>query len=184
MRRQCALRRRRRSHATSFTRRGGKLLLYQGPGADSPIRVTATHRLTVTKYFVNTAAMPSKKVRPTRLELTILEVLWQAGPRSVREIMTILNTSRPTGYTTVLKMLQIMTEKGLVERDETVRPQIYRAKSSQEQTQRQMLSDLVQRVYGGSVKTLVMHALGTSKPSAKELRDIEALLDRVKGGER
>src|SRR6266567_8971352 len=102
-------------------------------------------------------------VRPTKLELTILKVLWEAGPRTVREIHKILDEAKPTGYTTVLKMLQIMTEKGLVERDESVRPQIYRARYSQQQTQRQLLRDLLQRAFGGSVRTLVLQALGTSK---------------------
>src|SRR5215831_1239538 len=99
----------------------------------------------MTKDFVNTLPMATKQIRPTKLELAILKVLWEAGPRSVREIQGILNESKPTGYTTVLKMLQIMTEKGLVDRDETVRPQIYRAKHSQEQTQRHLLTDLMQR---------------------------------------
>ena len=121
-------------------------------------------------------------VRPTKLELTILRVLWDQGPRSVRDILNILNESKPTGYTTVLKMLQIMTDKGLVERDETVRPQIYRAKRSQEHTQRQMLTDLVQRAYGGSVKSLVMHALATKKSSPQDLAAIEKLLDKVESG--
>src|SRR5258708_1292215 len=89
--------------------------------------------------------MATKQIRPTKLELAILKVLWQAGPRSVRDIQGILSESKPTGYTTVLKMLQIMTEKGLVERDETVRPQIYRTKYSQEQTQRHLLTDLLDR---------------------------------------
>ena len=126
--------------------------------------------------------MATKQIRPTKLELAILKVLWEAGPRSVREIQGILNESKPTGYTTVLKMLQIMTEKGLVERDETVRPQIYRAKYSQEQTQRHLVSDLLQRAFGGSVKALVMHALATKKSSAEELKAIEKLLDRFEGG--
>ena len=121
-------------------------------------------------------------IRPTKLELTILRVLWDQGPRSVRDILNILNESKPTGYTTVLKMLQIMTDKGLAERDETVRPQIYRARRSQEQTQRQLLSDLVQRAYGGSVKSLVMHALATKKSSPQDLAAIEKLLDRFEGG--
>src|SRR5215472_14198357 len=102
--------------------------------------------------------MATKSIRPTKLELSILKVLWEAGPRSVREIQGILNDSKPTGYTTVLKMLQIMTEKGLVERDETARPQIYRAKYSREQTQRHLMRDLVERAFGGSVKSLVMQA--------------------------
>jgi len=136
----------------------------------------------MTKYFVNTLRMPKKQVRPTQLELTILRVLWDKGPRSVRDIQNTLAESKPTGYTTVLKMLQIMTEKGLVDRDESVRPQIYRAKYSQEQTQRQLLTDLIQRAYGGSVKALVMHALATKKSSAEELKAIEKLLDRFEGG--
>src|SRR6266446_8449570 len=136
----------------------------------------------MTKTFVNTRCMAKKEVRPTRLELTILRVLWDAGPRSVRDIQEILNESRPTGYTTVLKMLQIMTEKGLVERDESVRPQIYRARYSQEQTQRHLVSDLLQRAFGGSVKALVMQALASKKSSPKDLDAIEKLLDRIEGG--
>jgi predicted transcriptional regulator len=126
--------------------------------------------------------MATNKIRPTKLELAILRVLWEAGPRSVRDIQGILNESKPTGYTTVLKMLQIMTEKGLVDRDETVRPQIYRAKYSQEHTQRHLVSDLMQRAFGGSVKALVMQALATKKSSAKDLDAIEKLLDRIEGG--
>jgi predicted transcriptional regulator len=121
-------------------------------------------------------------VRPTKLELSILKVLWEAGPRSVRDIQKILDESKPTGYTTVLKMLQIMTEKGLVERDESVRPQIYRTRYSEEQTQRHLLSDLLQRAFGGSVKALVMQALASKKSSAKDLDAIEKLLDRIEGG--
>jgi predicted transcriptional regulator len=109
-------------------------------------------------------------------------VLWEAGPQSVRAIHTVLNTSTPTGYTTVLKMLQIMTDKGLVERDEAVRPQIYRPRMTQEQTQRGLLRDLIQRAYGGSVRSLVLHALGTHKSTAKDLKAIEKLLDRFEGG--
>ena len=119
----------------------------------------------------------AKRAQPTKLELTILKALWDAGPSSVRDVQKILDASQPTGYTTVLKMLQIMTEKGLVERDERVRPQIYRATASQAQTQRQMLRDLIQRAYGGSVKALVMQALGTSKTSPETLQEIEKLLD-------
>jgi BlaI family transcriptional regulator, penicillinase repressor len=126
--------------------------------------------------------MVSKQIRPTKLELAILRVLWEVGPRSVRDIQGILNESKPTGYTTVLKMLQIMHDKGLVDRDESVRPQIYRAKYSQEQTQRHLVSDLLQRAFGGSVKALVMQALATKKSSAKDLEAIEKLLDRIEGG--
>jgi BlaI family transcriptional regulator, penicillinase repressor len=126
--------------------------------------------------------MASKQHRPTKLELTILRVLWEKGPGSVREIQARLSESRETGYTTALKMLQIMTEKGLVDRDETVRPQIYRSKFSQEKTQKQLLQDLIQRAFGGSVKALVMQAVSTKKSSPEDLEAIEKLLDRFEGG--
>ena len=125
--------------------------------------------------------MAIQQPRPTEGELTILRVLWDGGPRSVRDIQRILNERRPTGYTTVLKLLQIMTEKGLVDRDETCRPQIYRARNSQEKTQRQLLQDLLQRAFGGSVRTLVMQALSSRKSSAAELEELERLLDRFEG---
>ena len=126
--------------------------------------------------------MASKQHRPTKVELSILRVLWEKGPGTVREIQARLSVTRETGYTTALKMLQIMTEKGLVERDEAVRPQIYRAKFSQEKTQKQLLQDLVQRAFGGSVKALVMQAISTKRSSAEDLEAIEKLLDRFEGG--
>ncbi len=125
--------------------------------------------------------MAAKPPRPTEAELNILQVLWEGGPRSVRAIQHVLNEGKPTGYTTVLKMLQIMTEKGLVDRDENVRPQIYRARYSQENTQRRLLGDLVHRAFGGSVKALVLQALATKKSSPEELEAIEQLLDRMEG---
>jgi BlaI family transcriptional regulator, penicillinase repressor len=125
---------------------------------------------------------PKQVVRPTKLELSILKVLWESGPLSVREIQNILDARKPTGYTTVLKMLQIMTEKGMVDRDENVRPQIYRARHSQEQTQRHLVRDLMDRAFGGSVKALVMQALAGKKSSQKDLEEIEKLLDRMEGG--
>ena len=102
----------------------------------------------------------------------------------MREVQRALNESKPTGYTTALKLLQIMTEKGLVERDDTKRPQIYRARYSQQQTQRQLLGDLLQRAFGGSVKALVLQALSTKKSSPAELEAIEKLLDRLEGGKK
>jgi BlaI family penicillinase repressor len=126
--------------------------------------------------------MANKPVHPTKAELSILRVLWDQGPKSVRDIQNTLSESKPTGYTTVLKLIQIMTEKGLVDRDETVRPQIYRAKFSQEKTQRRLLTDLIQRAYGGSVKSLVMHALSTKRSSPEDLEAIEKLLDKFEGG--
>jgi BlaI family transcriptional regulator, penicillinase repressor len=121
-------------------------------------------------------------LHPTKAELAILRVLWTEGPLSVRDVQAILDRSKPTGYTTVLKIMQIMADKGLVDRDDTVRPQIYRARYSEDRTQKQLLADLIQRVYGGSVKALVLHAVGTQKPSEDELEQIKKLLDRFEGG--
>ncbi len=115
--------------------------------------------------------MESKRRRPTEAELAILRVLWEGKAQTVRAIQQVLNQARPTGYTTVLKLMQIMTEKGLVERDESCRPQIYRARYTQQQTQRQLLGDLMNRAFGGSVKALVLQALATKKSSPKELED-------------
>jgi BlaI family penicillinase repressor len=138
----------------------------------------------MTKLFVNNTPMASKQRRPTEGELAILQVLWEGGPRSVRDIQRVLNETRPTGYTTVLKLLQIMTDKGLVERDESQRPQIYRARYSQQQTQRQLLRDLLQRAFGGSVKALVLQAMASKRSSKEELEAIESLLDRFERGEK
>ena len=124
--------------------------------------------------------MGSKPPRPTDAELSILHVLWE-GPRSVRDVQHILNQVKPTGYTTVLKMLRIMTEKGLVDRDESVRPQIYRARHSRPQTQRRLLTDLLHRAFDGSVRELVLQALATKKSSPEELETIEKLLNRLEG---
>jgi len=137
----------------------------------------------LTKGFVNNERILSHQLssnpRPTEGELAILRVLWEQGPLSVRDVQRIMHAARPTGYTTVLKLLQIMTEKQLVERDETKRPQIYRPRYTQEKTQRQLLQDLVQRAFGGSMKALVMQALPQGKASPEELRDLEGLLDRL-----
>jgi BlaI family transcriptional regulator, penicillinase repressor len=130
------------------------------------------------QYFM---VMVKKVVHPTKAELAILRVLWTEGPLSVRDVQAILDRTKPTGYTTVLKMMQIMADKGLVDRDDTVRPQIYRARYSEDRTQKQLLTDLIQRVYGGSVKALVLHAIGTQKPSAEDLEKIRKLLDRFEG---
>jgi BlaI family penicillinase repressor len=135
----------------------------------------------MTKSFVNNVYMTSKQPKPTVAELEILQVLWEGGPRSVREIQRVMNAVKPTGYTTVLKLLQIMTEKSLVNRDEKQRPQIYRARYPREHTQRQLLHDLAQRAFGGSVKALVLQALAGRRSSRKELEEMEKLLDRMEG---
>lgn len=121
--------------------------------------------------------------RPTDAELGILRALWQIGQGSVREVLKECNRERAeeAGYTTVLKMLQIMTEKGLVERDESQRPQIYRARLTREQTERQLVSDLLDRVFDGSASRLVMRALATKEATKDELARIEKLLDKIEG---
>ena len=130
--------------------------------------------------------MPKKgPPRPTDAELGILRVLWQRGPSTVREVQESLNEARPTGYTTVLKTLQIMTEKGLVRRDEQQRAHVYEAQFAQHQTQRQMVGDLLNRVFDGSASNLLMHALATKKgASREELSQIRDILDEFERGER
>jgi predicted transcriptional regulator len=126
--------------------------------------------------------MHPKQPNPTVAELEILQVLWERGPGSVRDILRALNERKPTGYTTALKLLQIMFEKELVQRDERQRPQIYRARYPREHTQRQLLHDLAQRAFGGSVKALVLQAVAGRKSSPKELVEMERLLDRIERG--
>lgn len=127
---------------------------------------------------------PNAPPRPTDLELAILRVLWERGPGTVREILKDFNDSRgaEAGYTTVLKMLQIMTDKGLVERDDAQRPQVYRARLSQTETQQQLVGDLLDRAFGGSAKQLVMQALASRAASDEDLTKVERLLDRLEGG--
>lgn len=122
--------------------------------------------------------------RPTDAELSILRVLWQHGPGTVREILKRFNEERETeaGYTTVLKMLQIMTGKGLVSRDDSERPQVYSARLTEAETHRQLVTDLLERAFGGSAKQLVMHALASKETPQSELARIEKLLDKLEGG--
>ncbi|MDX6694426.1 MAG: hypothetical protein QOF02_2029 [Blastocatellia bacterium] len=127
--------------------------------------------------------MPRRSTpRPTDSELDILRVLWRRGPSTVREVYETLNRKRPTGYTTVLKMLQIMTEKQLVEREESQRAHVYEARLPQEQTQQQLVGDLLERAFDGSAKKLVMQALSSKKASSEDLTEIRELLDRFERG--
>ena len=119
--------------------------------------------------------------RPTDAELAILRILWERGPSTVRQVHEQLARERVTAYTTALKLLQIMTEKGLVERDERERTHVYEAKLSEDQTQRQLVRDLLDRAFGGSAGKLVMQALATKRASADELREIRKVIDGVKG---
>lgn len=123
--------------------------------------------------------------RPTDAELSILRVLWERGPSTVRDVHEELSASNASGYTTVLKLLQIMTDKGLVTRDESQRAHVYAPRLSEQRTQRQLMGDLVDRAFGGSSAKLVLHALSDRRASAEELRHIRALLDEIeKGGSR
>lgn len=121
--------------------------------------------------------------RPTDAELAILTVLWQRGPSTVRDVHQALSASQDSGYTTVLKLLQIMTEKGLVVRDESQRAHVYTAKLSERRTQRQLLGDLMDRAFGGSSAKLVLNALSDHPATAQELRNIRALLDQLEKGD-
>jgi len=123
-----------------------------------------------------------KLPKPTAGELAILSVLWRRGPRTVREVHSEFNQTRETGYTTVLKMLQIMAEKGLVTRDETQKSHVYQAALAQKEAQRWFLGDLLDRVFNGSAHHLVLQALSTKKASAAELAEIRKLLDEIEKG--
>ena len=118
--------------------------------------------------------------RPTESELAILGVLWTKGPSTVRQVNDILSASRDTGYTTTLKLMQIMSEKGLVTRDERDRSHVYAAKLPQDQTQRQLVTDLVDRAFGGSAAALVLQALSAHPASPDELVEIQRLIDDYK----
>ncbi len=117
--------------------------------------------------------------KPTEAELALLRVLWERGPSTVREIHESLTEEKETGYTTTLKILQNMAEKGLVARDESRRSHVYRAVYQAEQTQRQLVRDLLRRAFGGSPGKLVVQALSEEKVSADDLAEIRRLLDRL-----
>lgn len=117
--------------------------------------------------------------RPTEAELAILRVLWDRGPSTVRDVTEALQDARGTGYTTALKLLQIMTDKGLVQRDESSRAHAYEAVASAETTQRQLVSDLLERAFGGSARQLVLQALSTKRASRDELAEIRCMLDEL-----
>ena len=116
--------------------------------------------------------------RPTDAELAILRVLWERGPSTVRQVHEVLvQRVGPTAYTTALKLLQIMTEKGLVRRDESDRTHVYQARLSEEQTQRQLVRDLLDRAFGGSASKLVMQALNAKRATPEELGEIRKLIE-------
>jgi BlaI family transcriptional regulator, penicillinase repressor len=128
--------------------------------------------------------MPTTFPRPTDAELAILRVIWRLGPATVREIHSELAGSQTVIYTTVLKLLQIMTEKGLVARDVAQRAHVYRALLSEQKAQRMLVSDLLDRAFGGSTSRLVTQALSSKKASREELDEIRDLLDSIEEGEK
>jgi len=119
--------------------------------------------------------------QPTVRELTILGILWDNGPSTVRDVNDAMNKGKTVGYTTTLKLMQIMTEKGLLIRDESQFKHIYKPAISQERTQRQLVGDLLERAFSGSAEKLVMRALSAKKVSAGELAKIRKILDEMEG---
>jgi BlaI family penicillinase repressor len=114
--------------------------------------------------------------KPTASELEILQVLWERGPSTVREVHEALSAKRPMGYTSVLKLMQIMTSKGTVRRNEEQRAHVYEAVQPAEKTKRQLAMDVLQRVFDGSASDLMMHALAGHKASKEEIEELRQLL--------
>ncbi|HEY0170602.1 MAG TPA: BlaI/MecI/CopY family transcriptional regulator [Pyrinomonadaceae bacterium] len=129
--------------------------------------------------------MPEAELpRPTDAELEILKVLWRRGPSTVREVFETLGENKTTGYTTVLKTMQIMAEKGLVVRDESERAHRYEPAAREDETQRRLVGDLLRKAFDGSAKNLVLQALSTERATAGELDEIRRMLDELERGER
>ncbi|HMH64655.1 MAG TPA: BlaI/MecI/CopY family transcriptional regulator [Rhizomicrobium sp.] len=127
--------------------------------------------------------MKHQPQKPTASELEILHVLWSRGPSTVREVLDSLNETKDMGYTGVLKLLQIMTAKGTVRRDESQRAHVYEACRPAEQTKRQLATDMLQRVFAGSASQLMMHALAGHDASPGEIEELRRILDSYKEDE-
>lgn len=121
--------------------------------------------------------------QPTDVELQILRILWEQGASTAREIHNALASERETNYSTTVKMLSVMYDKGMVKRDAEVRPQVFQPVASQEKTQRRMLKNLIEKAYDGSAGSLVLHALSSKKTSPEELAEIRRLLGELEQGE-
>ena len=122
----------------------------------------------------------TKTIKPTESELEILQILWKKGNASVRDVHEELLATKEAGYTTTLKLMQIMHEKGLVKRDDSSKTHIYQAAVSKEKTQKHLLNKMIDSLFGGSSGELVMQALGNHKASAEELEEIQKILDNLK----
>ena len=120
--------------------------------------------------------------RPTESELQILEVLWARGPSTVREVFEVISEARDVGYTTVLKLMQIMTDKELVSRDESRRTHIYKARLTRKRTQKRLVGELIDKAFNGSTAGLIGQALFSRKPSEEELDEIQQLLEHYRKG--
>ena len=120
--------------------------------------------------------------RPTDAELAILRVLWERGPSTVRQVHEILSEIRPSVYTTILKLMQIMANKGLVRRDESQRAHVYQPAFTEAETQKRLVGDLLERAFGGSTTSLIMQALSAKEASPEELVQIRQILDEVEVG--
>ena len=131
--------------------------------------------------FKTTQRMPpNKKNKPTQSELEILQILWTKGLATVREVHEELAKTKDAGYTTTLKLMQIMNEKGLVKRDDSMRTHIYQASVNKEKTQKHLLSKMIDSLFGGSTTQLVLQALGENKTSPEDLDKIQELLNNLK----
>jgi predicted transcriptional regulator len=124
-----------------------------------------------------------RQPKPTAAELQILHVLWRRGPSTVNQVQPELQHGDRVAYTTVLKLLQIMFDKGLVRRDESTRPHVFRAAIAQAQVKRRFVSDLVEQVFEGSVMSLAMQALSTRRATPEEVRKLRELLDEIEGAQ-
>ncbi len=123
--------------------------------------------------------MGDKKIKPTESEIEVLNILWEHGPQSVRFVNEKLNTQREVGYTTSLKIMQLMVEKGLLARDTSSRTHIYKAIVNEQKTQGQLLKKFVDTAFRGSSMKMVMQALGNHKPSQEELDEIKELIKKI-----
>lgn len=126
------------------------------------------------------ARKPSSNL--TEVELQILSVLWERGPCTVRQVHEALEDQRDTGFSTTLKMMQVMTAKGLLLKDDDQRPQVFRPAMSQEQAQTQFVDDLIQRVFGGAADKLILRAVSSKHVSHKDLEQIRKLIKKLEGG--
>jgi len=115
--------------------------------------------------------------KPTASEFEILRILWSRGPSTVREVYELLSEKKPIGYTSILKLMQIMTEKGLVRRNEDQRAHVYEACEPAETTKQQIAGDVLQRIFEGSARELMVHALAGRKSSKQEIDELRRLLD-------